>query len=321
MTQVDAGPKTKTTRTPLRLSYWDAQHATVAEKPLVWVNGRMVPKHQANVSVFDHGLLYGDGVFEGIRVYNGQIFKLGQHMDRLWKCAKAINLTIPITREEMVQVQRECIEANEVQNGYIRLIVTRGVGTLGLNPNSCPVAGVVCIADQIRLYPQELYEKGMRVIVAERRKIPVECLDPRIKSLNYLCNILAKCEALNEGLLEVIMLSTEGKVTEGSGDNIFYARKGELFTPPCEVGALEGITRRFVKDELCPMLGLRCTERVFGIDELTKADEVFMTGSAAEIIAITQIDDHVISKGEGEITARIRAKFQEIVTSDVIPED
>lgn len=318
MTTMQSQPASK----PKRFTQWDNSfQAQKQEKPFVWVNGKMLPKHEASVSVFDHGLLYGDGVFEGIRVYNGQIFKCGQHMDRLWHCAEQIRMKIPISREEMIEVQRECIRVNGLVNGYIRLIVSRGEGTLGLNPNLCPVPGVICIADQIRLYPPEFYEQGMKVIIAQRRKVPVACLDPRIKSLNYLCNILAKCESIDKGLLEVIMLSTDGKVTEGSGDNIFLVKNGSLITPPCDIGALEGITRRFVMNDLCPKLGLRCSEKVFSVDELMSADEVFMTGSAAEIIGVSQIDDKVITNGEGPITAKIRAAFREVVTAKVIPED
>jgi branched-chain amino acid aminotransferase len=308
---------------------------------MIWVNGQMVPKSQAAVSVFDHGLLYGDGIFEGIRVYNGKIFKLGQHMDRLYNCADKIFLDIGVSREEMVQIQRECVETNGIKNGYIRLVVTRGEGSLGLNPYQCPKAGVICIADTISLFAPEMYEAGMRVVLAERPKTPIACLDPRIKTLNYLNNIMAKCEAIHlsrklgikdpkDQLLEVIMLSTDGKVSEGSGDNIFVIKDGKIFTPPSDVGILEGITRRFVKDELCPMLGLQVEEKLFGIEEVYDADEVFLTGSAAEMIAVREVlthknlehtGTHTISDGEGPITNALRTKFREIVTSDNVPED
>jgi branched-chain amino acid aminotransferase len=179
------------------------------DKPLIYVNGKLLPRSKATISVFDHGLLYGDGVFEGIRIYQGKIFMCGQHMDRLWKSAERLRIKIPISRSEMVAIQRRCIEANEIVDGYIRLIVTRGVGTLGLNPFKCPTPGIICIADQIALYPPEMYERGMKVIVAQRPRIPIDCLDPRIKSLNYLNNIMAKVEAIDEGLLEAIMLSVD----------------------------------------------------------------------------------------------------------------
>lgn len=312
------------------------------DKPLVYVNGRMLPKSQAAVNVFDHGLLYGDGIFEGIRVYRGKIFKCGQHMERLYGCAKRLYLNIPIGPAEMVEVMRRCIAANEVVDGYIRLVVTRGEGSLGLNPYHCPEPGIVCIAAQIRLFTPEQYEAGMRVVLAHRPKTPVACLDPRIKTLNYLNNIMAKVEAIHlsrglgitkpeDQLLEVIMLNVEGKVTEGSGDNVFFVKDGRLVTPPSEVGILEGITRRFVKDELSPMLGLACEEREFEIGELLAADEVFLTGSAAEIIGVREVLEHDgkgsitrshrISEGEGPITHSLRRKFREIAASDNVPED
>ena len=298
-----------------------ANHANAGDKPFIYVNGQIVPASQATVSVFDHGLLYGDGVFEGIRVYNRKIFKSKQHMDRLYNSAEKIRLDIGISRDEMVQIQRDCIEANDLDNGYIRLIVTRGVGSLGLNPFKCPKAGIICIADQISLFPEEMYEQGMKVVVAQRPRIPVKCLDPAVKSLNYLNNILAKIEAIDKGLLEVIMLSVDGYVTEGSGDNIFVIKDGHIYTPPVSAGILEGITRNFVKDELCPDLGITCTEKMMRIEDVLEADEVFLTGSAAEVIAVTQVDDTVISDGEGPITNRLRARFRQIVTSDNVPEN
>ena len=211
--------------------------------PIIYVNGKMVPKSQATVSVYDHGLLYGDGIFEGIRIYKGKIFKCKQHMERLYHCAEQIRLTIPVPMEEMVRIQRRCIEVNKLDEGYIRLVVTRGFGTLGLDPRRCPTAGVICIADQIRLFPVEQYETGMRVIVANRPKTPIVCLDPRVKSLNYLNNILAKVEAIDFGCDECIMLNLDGYVTEGSGDNIFAIKNGTLYTPPSDAGILEPVCR------------------------------------------------------------------------------
>ena len=307
-----------------------ASQAAPADRPIVYVNGKMLPKSQAAVNVFDHGLLYGDGVFEGIRVYRGRIFKLEQHMDRLWESCRQLGLKIPIARQEMIDIQRRCIEVNELVDGYIRLVVTRGEGTLGLNPRHCPRAGIICIADQITLFPQEMYQQGMKVIVARRPKTPIPCLDPRIKSLNYLNNILAKVEAIDMGLLEVIMLNLEGNITEGSGDNIFIVRDGTLWTPPTDAGILAGITRRFVMDDLAPAMGVPCQERNFTLDELLSADEVFLTGSAAEMIGVSAVgqrnasgeyDFTEISDGEGPITAKLRQRFRQIVTSDNVPED
>ncbi len=300
------------------------------DKPLVYVNGRMVPKSQATVNVYDHGLLYGDGVFEGIRVYKGRIFKCMRHIERLWKSAESIRMKIPISREQMVGVQRACIEANGITDGYIRLLVTRGVGTLGLDPRRCPTPGVICIADQISLFPPDMYEKGMRVVVANRPKTPIACLDPRIKSLNYLNNILAKCESIDFDCHEVIMLNTDGYVTEGSGDNVFVVKGGKVYTPPPEDGMLEGITREFVVKTLCKDIGVRCLEKRMRLEDVLDGDEVFLTGSAAEIISVTQIDQHDgkkitrefrISEGEGPITRKLRQRFREVVTSDHVPED
>lgn len=319
----------------------DAPPVSEEDRPLIWVNGRMVPKSHAAVSVYDHGLLYGDGVFEGIRVYNGKIFKCQQHVDRLYHCAQQIFLDIPISKAEMVEIQRTCVEANNLRDGYIRLLVTRGIGTLGLNPYLCPEPGIVCIADTIQLYKPEMYDRGMRVVVAERPRIPIQCLDPRIKSLNYLNNILAKCEAIHLGramgiekpedqLLEVIMLNIHGAVSEGSGDNIFMVKDGRVFTPPTDAGILEGITRRFVMDTLCPSTGTPIEERAITLPDLLEADEVFLTGSAAEMIAVREVLEHrgnqvtathTISEGEGPVTNRLRTKFREIVTSDDVPTD
>lgn len=291
------------------------------EAPIIYVNGRMVSKSQAMVSVYDHGLLYGDGVFEGIRVYKGKIFKCGQHMERLWRSAEAIHLKIPVSREQMVQILRDCIEANGISDGYIRLLVTRGYGTLGLDPRKCPTAGVVCIADQIQLYSKEKYEKGMGIIVAKRPRTPIACLDPRIKSLNYLNNILAKVEAIDVGCDEAIMLNIDGYVCECTGDNIFVIKNGQVFTPPSDSGILEGITRRFVMD-LCTETGIRCDVKNMTPEEVKGADEVFLTGSAAEIIAVTQIDDIRVGSGmEGPVTRRLREAFRAVVTNDAVPED
>ncbi|MBK7403701.1 MAG: aminotransferase class IV [Phycisphaerales bacterium] len=316
--------------------------STASDRPLVYVNGRILPKSQAAVNVFDHGLLYGDGIFEGIRVYKGKIFKADQHMDRLYGCAKKIFLDIPVSPAEMIEIMRRCIAANELVDGYIRLVVTRGEGSLGLNPYHCPEAGIVCIADQIRLFTPEQYEAGMRVVLAHRPKTPIACLDPRIKSLNYLNNIMAKVEAIHlsralgitkpeDQMLEVIMLNLEGKVTEGSGDNIFLVKDGKLLTPPSEAGILEGITRRFVKSQLAPACGIRCEEQDFTFADLVGADEVFLTGSAAEIIGVREVVEHdgkghitkshKITDGEGAITNRLRAEFRKIVTGPNVPED
>jgi len=291
------------------------------DRPLIWIDGTLYPKSEAKISVYDHGLLYGDGCFEGIRFYNKRIFKARAHLDRIYRNCERIRLPIPYTKDEMLAMMRECIDANGLTDGYIRLIVTRGVGTLGLNPFKCERAGVISIADTIALYPPEMYENGMKVIVAKRPRTPTACLDPSLKSLNYLNNILAKVEAIDAGVLECIMLSTEGWVGECSGDNIFVVKDGRLLTPPLEAGMLDGITRAFVKDELAPSLGVEVEEKWMRIEDVLQADEIFLTGTAAEIIAVTQIEDTVIGSGkEGPVTKRLRDGFRKVVSKDA-PED
>jgi len=298
-----------------------SQHANAADRPFIWIDGQLLPKSQAVISVFDHGFLYGDGCFEGIRVYKRKIFKCKQHLNRIFRNAGRLRMEMPYTPAEIEAMMRECIEANDLNDGYIRLIFSRGVGTLGLNPFKCPRPTVVCIADQIALYTPEMYQTGMRVVVAKRPRTPTACLDPTMKSLNYLNNILAKVEAIDAGCLEAIMLSTDGYVGECTGDNLFIVKKGELFTSPLEVGMLDGITRAFVMKELAPSQSVKVTEKRLRLDDVLSADEIFLTGSAAEIIAVTQVDDKKISAGEGPVTKKLRTKFREIVTGANIPED
>jgi branched-chain amino acid aminotransferase len=291
----------------------------------IWIDGKLVPKNEATVSVYDHGLLYGDGVFEGIRVYGGRIFKMGQHIERLWDSAKAIRLDIPFSKDAIAAAMRETVAVNGLSDAYIRLVVTRGAGTLGLDPRKCPKACVFCIADHIQLYPEELYEKGMKIIVAKRPRIPIACLDPSIKSLNYLNNILAKLEAIDADVLEAIMLNTEGFVSECTGDNIFgiHTRAGvkTIVTPPTSAGILKGITRRFVIEVLGPALGFRIDERMLRLPELLACDEIFLTGSAAEIIGVSQVDDVVIGSGAvGPLTKSLVAEFRGRVAKNA-PED
>ncbi|MHC4946717.1 MAG: branched-chain-amino-acid transaminase [Planctomycetota bacterium] len=287
----------------------------------IWLDGRLVPRTEATVSVFDHGLLYGDGCFEGIRAYDGRIFKLGSHLDRMYRSAERIRLAPAYGRDEIEAAIRETMAANGLRDAYIRLVFTRGVGTLGLHPFLCPRPGTFVIADQIQLYPASLYDHGMRVIVARRPRIPVECLDPAIKSLNYLNNILAKIEAIDANVLEAIMLNTDGWVSECTGDNIFVVRDGRIATPPTEAGMLHGITRQFVIDELAPALGHRVEERMMRLDELLAADEVFLTGTAAEIIGVSRVDEHVIGTGAvGPITRSLIDAFHARVRANA-PED
>jgi len=263
----------------------------------IYLNGKIVPENEAVVSVFDHGLLYGDGVFEGIRAYHDKVFRLDEHIDRLYRSAAAIALTIPMTKQEMSAAVVATCKANGISDGYIRLIVTRGVGSLGLNPYLCKQPQVIIIAGAIQLYPKELYETGMNVVTVGTVRNHVEAINPRIKSLNYLNNVLAKIEAINAGVLECIMLNPQGFVAEASGDNIFVVRGKTLVTPPVWCGALEGITREVVM-QLAPSCGLTVKEDVLTRYDLYTADELFLTGTAAEIISVMNVDRRVIGAGK-----------------------
>ena len=287
----------------------------------IWLDGQLVPADEAKVSVMDHGLLYGDGCFEGIRVYGGRIFKLRSHLKRMWDSAGEIRLEPPFNMQEIERAVRETVSANQLVDGYVRLVFTRGVGTLGLHPFLCPVPTVFVIADTIKLYPQELYESGMDIIVAERRRVPRECLDPQIKSLNYLNNILAKIEAIDAGVLEALMLNMEGWVSECTGDNIFVVKDGVVSTPPPDAGILNGITRQFLIEDLGPSLSLPIQEKLFRLEEVYEADELFLTGTAAEVIGVKRIGDRVIGDGTvGPITTRFVNEFRARVSADA-PED
>jgi branched-chain amino acid aminotransferase len=281
----------------------------------IWLDNKLVDKDQANVSVFDHGLLYGDGVFEGIRVYNGKIFELDAHLRRLWDSAKVIRLVIPMKYNEMNDALNQTVEANHLANGYIRLIVTRGVGDLGLNPFLCKRASVIIIAAHIQLYPEELYEKGLKVVsVSTIRNHPLT-VPPQVKSMNYLNNILAKIEALDAGADEAIMYNQEGYVAEASGDNVFIVRKGVVYTPPAQAGSLEGITRQVVM-RIAAKENLTVVEKNLTRFDLYVADEFFLTGTAAEVIGVVDIDGRAIGDGKpGPITKQLRKKFFEYARS------
>ncbi len=286
----------------------------------VYVNGVFYEKEEARVSVFDHGYLYGDGVFEGIRAYNGRIFRLEEHIDRLFDSARAIWLDIGKTREEMMEICAESCRVNGLRDAYIRLVVSRGVGDLGLDPRKCRGnATIVCIADAIQLYPEEFYEKGLKVITAATRRSYGEVLPPQIKSCNYLPNIMAKIEAITAGALEAICMTREGYVAECTGDNVFVVKGGVIKTPPPYVGILVGITRNAVM-ELARKMGYEVREEVFTRYELYTADEVFLTGTAAEVIGVAEIDSRPIGEGRtGPITRRIREAFMELVRSEGYP--
>ena len=276
----------------------------------VYINGKYRDEAEAAISVFDHGLLYGDGIFEGIRAYHGRIFKLKEHIDRLFCSAKAILLTIPMTHAEMMGAVVETCRHNEVRDGYIRLVVTRGVGTLGLNPNRCKDPSVIVIAGKIQLYPPELYQNGMEIITVPTVRNLHSALNPAIKSLNYLNNILAKIEANNAGCEEAIMLNAEGFVAECTGDNIFIVKEDHLLTPPLTAGALYGITRRVVLD-LAASLGLKVAETNLTRYDLFNANECFLTGTGAELVPVVRIDGRIIGAGKpGTVTTRLVEEYR-----------
>ena len=281
----------------------------------VWLDGKLVDKDDAKISVFDHGTLYGDGVFEGIRIYGGRIFLCEAHVDRLYRSAKLIRLAIPYTKQELTEAMQEAVEANACVDGYIRLVVTRGEGTLGLSPFKCPQPSVFIIADSIELYPQEMYDQGMAVIIAKTIRTSATMIDPSIKSLNYLNNILAKIEAIDAGVAEAIMLNETGHVAECTGDNLFIVKDGAVISPPPEAGLLIGITRRGVMD-LATKLGLEVIERNIAPADLYEADECFLTGTAAEVISVTRIDETPIGDGTpGPVTQRLLSAFREFIAS------
>jgi len=277
----------------------------------IWLNDRLVDEKDAKISVFDHGLLYGDGVFEGIRVYSRKIFEFDAHLDRLYQSAKVIRLQIPVSREGLVDAAKKTVAANSVDNGYIRLVVTRGVGTLGLNPFVCKQAQVFIIAADIQLYPEELYEKGLKVISAATIRNHPMSVPPQVKSLNYLNNILAKIEALDREAPEAIMYNHEGFVAEATGDNVFIVKDGCVYTPPVQAGSLVGITRQVVI-RLAEKEGLKVVEKNLTRYDLYTCDELFLTGTAAEVIGVVDIDGREISRGRpGPITKLLREKFYE----------
>jgi branched-chain amino acid aminotransferase len=278
----------------------------------IYINGKLVPQAEATVSVFDHGLLYGDGVFEGLRSYGGKVFRLAEHVRRLYESAQAIWLTIPLSREEMCRAINETVAANGIQDGYVRAVVTRGVGTLGLDPNRCSNPQVIIIADSIALYPEELYEKGLEIVTVSVIRNHPAALNSRIKSLNYLNNILAKIEGLQAGCIEALMLNHKGEVAECTGDNIFLVRDGVLYTPPLDAGILAGITRQAVI-ELAEAAAIQVKQVPLTKHDVYVADESFLTGTAAEVIAVVKIDSRSIGSGKpGPMTLDLKKRFHEL---------
>jgi len=285
----------------------------------IYIDGKYYDEKNAKISVFDHGLLYGDGIFEGIRAYHGRVFKLKEHIDRLFRSAKAILLEVPLRHAEVMKAVVETCRRNNIQDGYIRLLVTRGAGTLGLNPNRCKKPSLVIIADKIQLYPRELYEKGLEIVTVATTRNLHSALNPAIKSLNYLNNVLAKIEANNAGCEEAIMMNAEGFVAECTGDNIFIVQAGQLFTPPLSAGALYGITRGVVID-LARTAGVKVAEPNLTRYDLFNADECFLTGTGAELIPVVKIDGRVIGEGKpGPLTLKLVDKYRALTKSSGEP--
>ena len=281
----------------------------------IYVDGKFYDEANAKISVFDHGLLYGDGIFEGIRAYNGRVFKLKEHIDRLYCSAKAILLNIPLNHAEMTRAVVDTCRENNIRDGYIRLVVTRGPGGLGLNPNKCKTPCVIVIADKIQLYPPEMYEKGMEIVTVATTRNSHNAVNPAIKSLNYLNNILAKIEANNAGCEEAIMLNAQGYIAECTGDNLFILKNGQMFTPPLSAGALYGITRSTVID-LARELGIPCGEPDLTRYDVFNADECFLTGTGAEVIPVVKLDARVIGNGKpGKITTTLVQRYKALTSS------
>ncbi|MCM3240806.1 branched-chain-amino-acid transaminase [Heyndrickxia oleronia] len=282
----------------------------------IFLNDRFVKKEEAVVSVYDHGFLYGDGVFEGIRMYSGNVFRLDDHIKRLYESAHSITLKIPYDQEELKQLIIETLRKNEFQDAYIRVVISRGVGDLGLSPFTCKHPGVIIIAEPLALFPKELYESGIEVVSVASRRNRSDVLDPKVKSLNYLNNILVKIEASLAGASEALMMNDQGYVAEGSGDNIFIVKDNVIKTPPGYVGTLEGITRNVII-ELAKQLGFEIREDVFTRHDVYIADEVFLTGTAAEVIAVVKVDGRNIADGKpGPVTNKLLEAFRNVVTVD-----
>ncbi|RYD17580.1 MAG: branched-chain-amino-acid transaminase [Verrucomicrobiaceae bacterium] len=285
----------------------------------IWLDGKLVDESEAKISVFDHGLLYGDGVFEGIRIYNGRIFRLEEHIKRLFDSAKAIILNLPWTQEEVCKFTCETVAANNLTDGYIRLVVTRGAGELGLNPYLCEVPSMFIIASTIKLYPDETYKNGLSIITCATRRPAPAALMPQVKSLNYLNNIMAKVEAIQANALEAVMLNEQGYVAECTGDNLFLIKDGKLLTPLISDGALDGITRAVIV-ELAEKLGVPFQERSLTRYDIYTADECFLTGTAAEVIPVVALDRRTIGSGKpGPFTERFLKAFHELATSTGTP--
>ncbi len=303
----DAAPKAAATK------------SSAAKALQIYIDGEFFDQADAKISVFDHGLLYGDGIFEGIRFYNGRVFRMQEHMDRLWESARSICLEIPMSRQEMDEALLETIRQNNLRDGYVRLIVTRGVGNLGLNPAQCKHPSVIIIASTIALYPEEVYKRGLTVVTVATRRMGPATLNPAIKSLNYLNNVLARIEANLANADEALMLNDAGNVAECTADNVFIVKRGQIMTPPITAGALRGITRSVVFD-IAQDLGIPISEPELTRHDIYIADEAFLTGTAAEVIPMIKVDGRLIGNGKpGEITNRAIARFRELTRESGTP--
>jgi branched-chain amino acid aminotransferase len=293
--------------------------ASAVKQATIYIDGKFYPEAEAKVSVFDHGLLYGDGVFEGIRFYNGAVFRLEEHLERLWDSARSICLEVPMSKAEMTEALLETIRRNELRDGYIRLLLTRGVGNLGLNPAQCKRPSVIIIAAVIALYPAEMYQKGLTVVTCATRRTNPGALNPAVKSLNYLNNVMARIEASLAGADEALMLNDQGYLAECTADNLFVIKHGEVLTPPISAGALRGITRAVIF-EIAAHLGVKITETNLTRHDVFVADECFLTGTAAEVIPVIKADGRPIGTGKpGPISARMIARFREITREGGTP--
>jgi branched-chain amino acid aminotransferase len=292
---------------------------TGVKEAKIYVDGKFYSEANAKISVFDHGLLYGDGIFEGIRFYNGRVFRLEEHLERLWDSARSICLEVPISMREMTEAVLETIRQNDLRDGYIRLLVTRGIGNLGLNPVQCKHPSVIIIAATIALYHENFYRKGLTVVTCATRRSNPAALNPAVKSLNYLNNVMARIEANLAGADEALMLNDAGNVAECTADNVFIVKRGQIFTPPITAGALRGITRSIVF-EIAAELGIKITETDITRHDVFIADECFLTGTAAEIIPVVKADGRLIRNGKpGSITTRTMARFREMTRETGTP--
>ena len=283
----------------------------MSESQKIWLDGQLVDKADAKISVFDHGLLYGDGIFEGIRFYNGRVFRLTEHIERLFLSARAILLKMTWTEQEVCDIVCDTIRANGLTDGYVRLVVTRGSGGLGLNPYLCETPSMFCIAASIQLYPTEFYEKGLELITCSTRRPSHATLSPQVKSLNYLNNVMAKVECIKAGVMEGLMLNEAGTVAECTGDTVFIVKKGVIITPKISDGALDGITRSVIFD-LCEKLDINIIEDTITRYDVYTSDECFLTGTAAEVIPVVKVDERVIGDGTpGEVFKELLAAFRE----------